>query len=410
MMNVDNIDRGALQVSLTTEGSRNPISDAIVQLSTTDGRVFEEMKTDSSGQTAPVELPAPPLEYSMAENEIRPYSLYDITVRSDGFETLHIGGVQVLPNSFAIQDVALKPAAPDGVNIRHLLIGPHTLWGDYPAKIPEAEVKPLPDFTGFVVLPEPVVPEYMIVHRGLPADNAAPDVWVPFKDYIKNVASNEIYSTWAPETIKANVLAILSFTLNRVYTEWYRGKGYNFTITNSTAYDQSFSYGGTIYESISVIVDDIFTNYITKENIVQPLFTQYCDGRRTQCSGMSQWGSQALGEQGVEAINILKRYYGWDIYLASAQKVEGVPQSYGGIVLQVGSEGRDVSTIQSQLNAIAAHYPAIPLLKVDSVYGAGTQKAVSTFQEIFHLPQTGAVDFATWYSISDIFVGVSKIS
>lgn len=410
MINDDNIDRGLLQISLTAEGSRNPIADATVQFSTTEGRVFEELKTDSSGQTAPIQLPAPPLEYSIVENEARPYSLYNITVLADGFETLHVGGVQILPNSLAIQDAELEPFSPNGRDVRNLFVGAHTLWGDYPAKIPETEVKPLPDFTGFVVLPEPVIPEYMIVHRGLPLDNSAPDVWVPFKDYIKNVASSEIYSTWAPETMKANVLAIISFALNRVYTEWYRGKGYPFTITSSTAFDQSFRYGGTIYDSISMIVDDIFTNYITKENIVQPLFTQYCDGRRTQCSGLSQWGSQALGEQGMDAITILKHYYGWDIYLASAQKVEGVPQSYGGVVLQVGSEGRDVGTIQYQLNAIAAHYPAIPLLKVDSVFGINTRNAVSIFQGIFHLPQTGAVDFATWYSISDLYVGVSKIA
>jgi len=175
-----------------------------------------------------------------------------------------------------------------------------------------------------VVLPEPVIPEYVVVHDGRPEDRSAPNYWVRFKDYIKNVACSEIYSTWKTEAIKANVLAIISFTLNRVYTEWYRGKGYDFTVTSSTAFDQSFSYGRTIFEEIGVVVDDLFTTYVTKEGISQPLFTQYCDGRRTQCQGLSQWGSQALGEQGWDAVSILRKYYGSDIYLKSAEKVEGV--------------------------------------------------------------------------------------
>jgi hypothetical protein len=157
-------------------------------------------------------------------------------------------------------------------------------------------------------------------------------------------------------------------------------------------------------------VDDLFTTYITKEGIRQPLFTQYCDGRRTQCSGLSQWGSQALGEQGMSAVNILKNYYGSEIYLTSAEKVEGVPRSYSGTVLRLESSGEDVRTIQTQLNAISTHYPAIPAQRTDGSYGENTENAVRTFQKIFHLPQSGAVDFATWYAISNIFVGISKMA
>ena len=289
-------------------------------------------------------------------------------------------------------------------------ISPHTLWGDFPPKIPEDEVKPLPDADGLVVLPKPVIPEYIIVHLGKPSDQGVPNEWVLFRDYIKNVACSEIYATWARETIKANVLAIISFTLNRVYTEWYRGKGYDFTITNSTAYDQSFVPGRTIFEEISVVVDDLFNTYITREGAGQPLLTQYCDGRQTQCNGLSQWGSQALGEQGWDAISILRRYYGSDIYLAPAEKVEGVPMSFGGETLTVGSAGEDVRTIQLQLNRISENFPALPRVRADGVYGTETQEAVRTFQSIFLLPQTGDVDFATWYSISNIYVAVAKLA
>ncbi|MDE6900086.1 MAG: peptidoglycan-binding protein, partial [Oscillospiraceae bacterium] len=195
-----------------------------------------------------------------------------------------------------------------------------------------------------------------------------------------------------------------------VYTEWYRGKGYDFTITSSTAFDQSFSYGRTIFEEIGVVVDDLFTTYVTREGISQPLFTQYCDGRRVQCGGLSQWGSQALGEQGWDAVSILRKYYGSDIYLKSAEKVEGVPLSYGGQVLSLGSEGEDVRTIQTQLNRISDNYPAIPKIPADGVYGPATQTAVTEFQKIFHLPQTGSVDFAAWYEISNVFVAVAGLA
>ena len=339
-MNPAYTGQGRLQVMVTTESRVVPISGARVRISDPADRGMRlELTTDASGQTEAVTLPAPPAADSLSEGDVRPYATYSVTVFAEGFETLHIGGVQLLPDGLAVQPAALSPARSGGFNVRNLSIAPHTLWGDFPPKIPEPEVKPLPDPGGLVVLPQPVIPEYIIVHLGKPDDAGAPDEWVPFRDYIKNVACSEIYATWARETIKANVLAIISFTLNRVYTEWYRGKGYEFTITNSTAYDQSFVPGRTIFEEISVVVDDLFNTYITREGAGQPLLTQYCDGRQTQCSGLSQWGSQALGEQGWDAVSILRRYYGSDIYLAPAEKVEGVPMSFGGTVLSIGSAG-----------------------------------------------------------------------
>jgi hypothetical protein len=234
---------------------------------------------------------------------------------------------------------------------------------------------------------------------------------VPFKDYIKNVACCEIYATWPEQTIIANVLAIISFTLNRVYTEWYRGRGYDFTITNSTAFDHAFSYGRNIFERISQLVDDVFSTYITRPNIRQPLFSQYCDGQKVSCPNwMTQWGSKTLGEQGHDAISILRNFYGQDVYLKQATRGEGVPASFSGANLQTGSSGEAVRTIQTQLNAISNNYPLIKKQRVDGVFGPETLAAVETFQKIFSLPASGIVNFATWYKISAIFVAVERLA
>ena len=412
-MNPSYIDRGDLQIFVTAGENPEPIPEASVRVSDPEtGKILEEAATDASGQTPFLELPAPPMELSVAEGEAgrRPYAVYNVTVSAPGYQTLHIGGVELLPTGRSVQRASLSPARPGGFNVQNLLLAPHALWGEPVQREPEEEAKPLPDPEGLVVLPEPVIPEFVVVHAGRPDDASAPNYWVRFKDYIKNVACSEIYSTWKTETIKANVLAILSFTLNRVYTEWYRGKGYDFTITSSTAFDQSFSYGRTIFEEIGVVVDDLFTTYITREGISQPLFTQYCDGRRVQCGGLSQWGSQALGEQGWDAVSILRKYYGSDVYLQSAEKVEGAPLSYGGEVLTLGSEGEDVRTIQGQLNRISGKFPAIPKVPADGIYGPATQAAVTEFQKIFHLPQTGSVDFAGWYEISNVLVAVTEMA
>lgn len=406
------IDQGQLQVSVAIEEQAMPISNVKIEvLRKYDSTMVEELYTDSSGQTETVNLGAPPLEFSLNPETGKPYSEYDLTISAEGFETVEIQGVQILPQSKALQPVRLKPLEQTNAATQTIPIEEHTLWGIFPPKIPEAEVKPLPDAGGFIVLPAPVVPEFVVVHLGVPADTTVGDVWIPFKDYVKNVASSEIYSTWPRESIKSNVLAILSFVLNRVYTEWYRGKGYNFTITNSTAYDQAFVNGRNVFEEISNVVDEIFTTYITRPEIRQPLFTQFCDGVRTQCpKGMTQWGSKDLGDQGYDSLSILRSFYGYDIFLQQAEKVEGVPMSYPGTPLTIGSTGPAVRTIQEQLNAISNNYPAISKVKVDGVYGQSTADAVKTFQQIFNMPVTGVVDFATWYRISGIYVAVTRIA
>lgn len=374
--------------------------------------VVEELTTNDSGQSITIDLPAPSLELSLEPQTLEiPYSEYDVYVTTPGYQTTTIEGVQILPDVTALQDVNLTPLTENVAPSRVIPIEPNTLWGDFPPKIPEDEVKPLPPSLGFVVLPNPVVPEFIIVHDGVPNDSTAPNYWIPFKDYIKNVASCEIYSTWPSSTIESNVLAIISFTLNRVYTEWYRGQGFNFTITSSTAYDHAFSYKRNIFDSINQVVDNLFNTFITRPNIRQPLLTQYCDGVQVSCPNwMTQWGSKSLGDQGYDAVRILKNFYGQDIFLMGAERVAGVPSSFPGYNLQVGSAGPSVRVIQEQLNAIAGNYPAISRVAVDGIFGPQTRIAVETFQNIFRLPSSGIVDFPTWYRISNVYVAVTRIA
>ena len=410
---------GTLRVQARTELGFFPVAGArvTVRSSGTD-QILEEVITDESGNSPLVELEAPDVAYSLEpQREVRPYATYDVTIESPETETIRITGVQIFAGQEAIQEVRTVARIENGfVSLpgeRSLIeITPNTLWGDFPEKIPEEEVKPLPGFEedGFVVLPNVVVPEFVIVHDGRPSEAAA-DYRVPYADYIKNVASSEIYSTWPEATILANVLAIMSFTLNRVYTEWYPSKGYPFTITSSTAFDQKFVPGRNIFESISQAVDSVLTNYITRPDIVQPLLTQYCDGQRTSCPGwMTQWGAKELGDQGFSAIQILRYFYGFDITLDSAERVEGVPESYPGTPIRFGDSGPNVSVIQRQLQRIRQNYPAIPSIAADGIFGRGTEAAVRKFQSIFNLTPDGIVGKGTWYRLSQIYTAVTGIA
>ena len=255
----------------------------------------------------------------------------------------------------------------------------------------------------------PYVPQTITVHLGAPQEDA-PNVTVPFVDYIKNVASCEIYSTWPEAALYANVLAIMSFTLNRVYTEYYRNRGYDFTITSSTAYDQKWVYGRNIFENIDYLVDTVFANYLSRPGVLQPILTSYCDGQRVTCNGLSQWGSRYLADEGYSAIEIIRYYYGNDMYINTATLISGVPSSYPGYDLGIGASGEKVRQLQNQLNRIARNYPAIPTIAADGIYGPKTAESVRIFQGIFDLPRTGVTDYATWDEISEIFVGVSRIA
>lgn len=400
--------RGRLQVEVFTAENAEPLPNSKIEIFNTDGSLIEVVGTDESGKTAEVSLNAPEVGFSEVPSETRPYSEYNIKITNDSFPTIEIKNVQILPNQTALQPVDMSFLL-DQLNQREIVVEDTVLYGNYPAKIPEDSIKDISSDTGFVVLEKPVIPEFVVVHTGVPSV-AATDYWIPFTSYIKNVACSEIYSTWPKETIKANVIAIISFTLNRVYTEWYRSQGKYFTITSTTTYDQYFKYGRTIYKEISQIVDELFSSYLTKSGTRQPILTQYCDGVNTTCpNAMSQWGSKYLGDKGYTAVEILKNYYGSGVYLITAEKVNGVPVSWPGRELQQGSRGSDVKTIQQQLTIIHKNYPAIPSLVADGIYGPGTRRAVEIFQTTFNLPPTGRVNYATWYKISQIYVAVEKL-
>ncbi|ACD52039.1 spore cortex-lytic protein [Clostridium botulinum] len=409
-------DKGSLKIQCFSGNDYIPVDNA--KISVRESSLNEnkpstiELSTNSIGLTEQIDLDAPPIEYSLDENSNKvPYSVYDILVEREGFETLIINGCQIFSEEIAYQRCNLIERKSITRQKEVINIQPNTLNGNFPPKIPEAEDKPLPPPSSGVVLAQPVVPEYIIVHQGGPNDTSAPNYTVPFKEYIKNVASCEIYSTWSSNAIRANIFCIVSFTLNRIYTEWYRGKGKNFDITSSTAYDHAFNYGRNIYDSISAVVDEIFSTYIKRIGKKQPLLTQYCDGKNVSCpEWLSQWGSQSLGAKGKPPYEILKYYYGNDIELVTAEKVEGSPKSYPDYDLTVGSVGEPVKTIQNQLNRISKNYPLIPKVAEDGIFGQTTAEAVKVFQGIFNLPQTGVVDYATWYKISDVYVGVTRIA
>ncbi|MDO5146700.1 MAG: peptidoglycan-binding protein [Eubacteriales bacterium] len=405
-------DFGTLQVSLVEGDTDIPVAGASVDVSTTGepDKILERLTTDSSGQTETISLETPPLEYSLEPVDEQPYAEYNLRIQAPGYESLTVSGAQLFSGQLALQRQGMRRAGQGGLDYEVLAIGPHTLFGEYPPKIAESELKDI-NATGEVVLSRIVIPEYVVVHDGAVNDSTAANYYVLYGDYIKNVASCEIYATWPEAALRANIIAIMSFTLNRVYTEWYRNKNYDYTITSSTAYDQKWIAGKTVYESISRVVDDIFNSYLSRPDITQPLLAQYCDGRRVLCPDrLSQWGSKSLADDGLSAEEILKYYYGDDIYINTTETISGVPASWPGYTLEVGSSGPKVRQMQEQLNTIAGDYPAIPLLRVDGVYGSATENSVREFQKIFNMPVTGDVDFATWYKISQIYVGVSRIA
>lgn len=401
-------NKAMLRVNVFDSSEGLPLSGAKVEVFSEGNRIASEI-SDVSGNTPTIELDTVDSVYSDdVENEsVRPYSLFDLKITSDGFSDRILNGLQMFGGESSFSDIIMQRGSEQSVSD----ISPHTLWKSFPPKDAEETVKPLPPGLGFVVLPDPVIPEFVIVHDGAPSDASAPNYKVKFEDYIKNVACCEIYPTWETAALEANIIAIISFTLNRVYTEWYVSRGYDFTITSSTAFDQAFSYGRNIFEEIGNVVDYLFTTFLTRPNIRQPLLAQYCNGSTVSCPGwLSQWGSKRLADEGYDAVTILRTYYGSDVFLLEGNKVDGIPYSFPGSTLQTGSIGQDVRIIQEQLNAISVNYPAIPRLAVDGIFGSETRRAVTTFQGIFGYEQSGLVDFAVWYGISRIYVAVARLA
>ena len=394
--------KGYLEVNVYSGTIANPVKGATVTVLSGEGEVAREI-TDEDGKTALITLDTVDKSYSEnQQSEVRPYTTYDIVVEALGLTPTKIEGVQIFDGVTSIQNVYLT-SIDENSNEDVEEIPPNTLWGEYPPYISQDEnnkegIEPY-------VLSQVLIPANIVVHDGVPGNLTAANYTVPFVDYIKNVASSEIYSTWPVETIKANVLAIISFTLNRIYTEWYRSKGYNFTITSTTSYDQKYTKNGTIFKPISDIVDEIFTNYIRSGFRVEPLLAHY-KSETSEPGYLSQWGSKELGDRGYKALEILRTYYGNSINIYEAETTQKEPYSFT-TTLKKGDCNNDVYVLQNTLNYIRGSYPGIPVIENPSgLFDDDTFNAVRKFQQVFSLAQTGEVNYQTWYRISYIFAAV----
>ncbi len=399
--------KGYLKINVYSDNIANPIMDADIRI-IKNNEVIYNTKTSEDGQTELISLDTVDKNYSLEnQTDVRPYETYDIYVKAFGLNEKLIKGVQIFDGVTSIQDVYLTSIDnDDGTNIVN--ITPNKLWKNSSPQINE-DLDNDEDKIAPIILKEVVIPKNIIVHDGNPSNSNAANYTVPFIDYIKNVASSEIYSTWPKETIKANVIAIISFTLNRIYTEWYRNKGYNFTITSTTTYDQKYTKGGTIFEPISQIVDEIFTNYIKSGIRMEPLLAHY-KSETSEKGYLSQWGSKKLGDQGYDALKILRYYYGNDISIYNAKITDSDPYSFKE-TLKLGDCNIDVYILQNALNYIRGSYPGIPIINNPNGYFDNeTVNAVKKFQSVFSLSQTGQVNEQTWYKISYVLTAVKDLT
>lgn len=384
--------------------------------------IFEEyLISDQEGKTQILDLEAPDKELSFEEqNTLRPYEIYNIEASLAGYESILIQGVQIFADTLSIQELSLTPLKqiPRSLNVstipdHHLLTnsnGNNTRQVTCDENHYTIRSAQLNETSSPYLLNAVVIPRTIRVHLGRPSANAE-NVTVDFIYYIKNVCSSEVYPTWPREALLANIHAQTSLALNRIYTEWYRSKGYNFDITNNTAFDQAFVKNRNIYESVSVLVDEVFNQFLRKRNFAEPYYAEYCDGKIAQCPGMKQWGSLNLANQGYRAIQILQYYYGNDVRLISTNRIEDISESYSGTPLRLGSTGEEVYLIQQQLNAIAVNYPnIIPIYPVDGNFGTNTENAVKVFQKQFNLKVDGIIGKATWYKINYIYLAVLKLA
>ena len=383
-----------------------PLSGVNIHILDRLGNRIYELTTDESGETAKVPLETISRDFSQNPYYSEPpYISYHVTAQKSGFQTLSVTDIPIYEGETAILPLALLPMEDiqRTPTVTEIYIGK-------PAVAMAASRNQEGSTRSTYVLRQVAIPNPITVHLGSPSSSAA-NVSVPFVDYVKNVASSEIYPTWPDAALRANIYAIITFALNRVYTEWYRSKGYSFDITNSTAYDQYFVQGRPIYESISRIVDEIFNEYVRRSGQNNPYFTSFCNGTTATCQGLSQWGTVTLANQGKTPIQILRSYYPNDIEIAETNIITGILSSYPGTALKSGSRGLDVQTIQTYLNRIRRNYPAIPAITDESGYfGNSTVAAVKKFQSIFNLTSDGIVGKSTWYKLSSIYTAVTKLA
>ena len=397
---------GYLIIQARTAHDALPLSGAQIWIMDGQEKHIYHLTTDDSGETEKVSLET--LDRSLSldpDYQGLPYISYHVLAFADGFNTVHISGIPILEGETSIQPIEFVPmqSAQRIPTVTEIEIGP-------PAVSMTGERYQISSDTDSRVLRQPVIPNPITVHLGAPGASAS-NVQVPFPDYVKNVASSEIYPTWPNASLRANIYAIITFALNRVYTEWYRSRGYSFDITNNTAYDQYFIYGRNIYESVSLIVDEIFNEYVRRQGQISPYFTSFCNGTTAACSGLSQWGTVTLANQGLTPLQILRSYYPKDVEIAETNIITGILSSYPGTALRTGSTGLDVQTIQTYLKRIRRNYPAIPAITdEEGVFGDSTRAAVAKFQSIFNLASDGIVGKSTWNKLSYLYTSVTRLA
>ena len=397
---------GYLTVQARTAHDAVPLANVYIQIVDHAKNIIYEMTTDGNGETQVVPLETIDKSFSLNQYYTGiPYFSYSVFAQKAGFNTISVVDIPILDGETAILPIALVPmqerqTSPEQTNI----------YVGKPAVAMQGARNQEGPMSAPYVLRQVVIPNPITVHMGAPSAYAS-NVQVSFPDYVKNVASSEIYPTWPDAALRANIYAIITYALNRIYTEWYRNMGYNFDITNNTAYDQYFVYGRPIYESISRIVDEIFNEYVRRSGQNAPYFTSFCNGTTATCQGMSQWGTVSLANRNFTPLQILRSYYPNDIEIVQTNTITSIVSSYPGTALRVGSTGLDVQTIQTYLNRIRRNYPAIPAITDNAgVFGDSTRAAVTKFKRIFNLTVDGIVGKATWYKISSIYTAVARLA
>ncbi len=415
---------GYLTVQARTAQEAIPLAGVQVRILDDAGNTVYLLTTNENGETGTVPLET--LDKRFSQNPYytgTPYVSYNVLAQAAGFNWIHVTDIPIYDGETALLPLSMIPMQESQRTPlqEELPIGGPAVATDEPRRqegeasvSQEGKVPLLPGQQAQTpdsrVLRQVLIPNPITVHLGPPSSQAT-NVQVSFPDYVKNVASSEIYATWPEASLRANIYAIITFALNRVYTEWYKNRGYNFDITNSTAYDQAFVYGRPVYSSINRIVDEIFNQYVRRQGQIAPYFTSFCNGTTVTCSGLSQWGSVNLANQGLSPLQILRSYYPKDIEIVQTDIIANVPSSYPGTPLRVGSTGLDVQTIQTYLNRIRKNYPAIPVITdPPGSFQESTRAAVTKFQSVFNLTPDGIVGKSTWYKISRLYTAVTRLS
>jgi peptidoglycan hydrolase-like protein with peptidoglycan-binding domain len=396
-----NMGKGTLKVQVHTADDALPVEGVNILIKDKSGRVLYTLVTDRMGNTKKVSLYAPDKNRTLSPDAPGPYyGAYDVEMRKSNYVTLIEKDVQIFDTIDAYLPINYEPS-PTGKEVVNTVAIPPGLLHSAAQRHQE---KP-----EHATLPEVKVPDYIVVKLGTPTSSAR-TVRVKFTDYIKNVTSSEIYPTWPVNSLKANIHAIVTFTLNRIFTEWYKSRGQSFDITNSTQFDMAFVENRDIFANIAALVDEYFNAYARRIGFRDPFFTEFCNGTTSTCPGMSQWGTVTLANQGLTPLQILRSFYPRDLDVVRTNNIGTVRETYPGSPLSQGSQGANVQKMQNYLNRIRVNFPLIPSINPDGVFGSQTVNAVRVFQNTFSLSQTGTIDRGTWYKIIQIFVAVTKLA